>query len=91
VINACGIEQNEITKSMRGSINAALRDLREVGATAPEVGVRARRYRRRWPNVSLTPTALAKQWATLTADTEPTSREEPRIKPRRGNTLAAAR
>lgn len=58
----------ELTKPARGSISAALRDLREVDATPEEVERRASRYRAKYPNAALTPNALAKHWSGLSAD-----------------------
>ena len=73
LVEECGIDPSSITKSMRGSLNGAAKQLRDVGATAPDVHARAERYRRKWPTVSLTPSALAKHWATLAADEAPSS------------------
>lgn len=61
----CGIDTASLTKSSRGAYNRAVADLREAGATQGQVMVRAKRYRDRWPNTSLTPTALAKHWPEL--------------------------
>lgn len=58
-------DQVQLTRSERGRVNAALKELRAVGATADEVRKRAEAYRRRWPGVDLTPTALAANWAKL--------------------------
>ena len=56
----CGVR--DVTGSARGAYNRAAKDLREVGATPQEIGARAMVYRERWPDVSLTPTALARRW-----------------------------
>ncbi len=53
------------TKSERGRTNKAVAELREAGATALEVRERAASYRRRWPSVDLTATALVSNWTTL--------------------------
>ena len=73
----------------RGRINAALRLLRshpdyvrtadhdgveradELLAT--EIPLRAALYRRRWPTVELTPTALATNWVRITTPRPPTN------------------
>lgn len=60
------------TRSERGAWNSALKELREAEATPEGIHVKAQVYRRRWPEVSLTPTALAKHWGALAA----TKREE---------------
>jgi hypothetical protein len=62
---ACGIEVAELTRSARGALNRARKDLGEVGATPEDVAARADRYRRRWPAMTLTPSALAKHWPEL--------------------------
>jgi hypothetical protein len=65
---SCGIEVAGITRSERGRLNKALKDLREVGATPAEISVRAARYRRTWPKVSITASALAAHWGELASD-----------------------
>lgn len=62
VADACGIDRDDLTRSARGAINAAVRDLRAVGALPLEV----RRRAARWPyDATLTPSALAKHWPQL--------------------------
>lgn len=68
-------DQVRLTRSERGRVNAAVKELRAVGATADEVRKRAEAYRRRWPSVDLTPTALAANWAKL--DVLPEARASP--------------
>lgn len=63
--DVCGIASSDLTSSARGAMNRALADLRKVDAEPVDVRDRADVYRRRWPNVSLTPTALVKHWPTL--------------------------
>jgi hypothetical protein len=52
----------ELTRSERGRVNEAVRQLREIGADATAVREKASLYRARWPGVELTPTALVKHW-----------------------------
>lgn len=66
LIDALNLDPAEITKTRRGRLNAALRDLREVGATPEELRLRAKRYRRIHPEWEFTETALAAHWASLT-------------------------
>jgi hypothetical protein len=63
VADACGIDwQNDLTKSARGSLVKAVKDLRAVGADPQEI----RRRAALWPyEVTLTPSALAKHWPLL--------------------------
>ena len=62
---ACGIEYKQLTTSGRGGLNKAVSELRLVGATPGDVTSRALNYKLRYPDTSLTPTALAKHWASL--------------------------
>lgn len=55
------------TASERGRWNRAVKELRDAQATSPEIHDRAAEYRRRWPKVEFTPTALAANWGTLGA------------------------
>lgn len=68
VMDACAIDTTTITGSSRGAYNRALAELRGVGATPDDVHVRARVYRVRWPDASLTPSALARRWAECAPD-----------------------
>jgi hypothetical protein len=68
---ACKINSPDITPAMRGSLNRCVSDLRDVGATADEVAVRARRYTLAMPDARLTPPALAKHWAALSQPPPP--------------------
>lgn len=69
VAEACGLDwRNDLTESARGALNKAVERLRKVGATPEEVARRAGSYRRRWPNVDLTPSALEKHWPQLAQD-----------------------
>lgn len=62
VMDVCGIDTTAITAKARGRYNEAVGQLRKAGATPAEVYERAAAYRLRWPNVSLTPSALASRW-----------------------------
>lgn len=55
------------TKTERGERNGAVKELREAGATADEIHLRCRAYRRRWPEITLTASALKKHWTSLSA------------------------
>jgi hypothetical protein len=73
--------------SERGALNTALKMIREempgVDDTdlATEIVYRAGLYRKRYPNVSLTPTALAKHWYRVLAEAPkpPAHTQEPTI------------
>lgn len=53
------------TKNERGRRNAAVKQLREIATTSEEVRRRCRAYRRMWPDITLTDTALVSNWTTL--------------------------
>lgn len=67
MIQACGLENEQPTKSARGAWNRAVKDLREIGATPEQIHARASAYRRKWPGASLTPTALSRRWSECVA------------------------
>lgn len=65
LVDQLGLEAGGITKSRRGRLNAALAQLREVGATPAELIRRSKEYRRVHPEWEFTETALATHWASL--------------------------
>jgi hypothetical protein len=67
VIEACGLDATQLTQSARGAINKTVQQLKQVNATPQDIHDRARQHLTKWPNVSLTPTSLAKNWAQLQA------------------------
>lgn len=67
LIEACGLDPTQLTTSARGAINKACSDLRKVSATPALIAERAVMFRSTWPTMTLTPTALAKNWAQLAA------------------------
>lgn len=62
LMTVCGIDTDGISKSARGAYRKALSELRQMGASPDEVMERAVAYRRRWPEASLTPSALVRHW-----------------------------
>jgi biotin operon repressor len=65
VAKACLWDTASLTKSARGQLNKSVKELRDIGATEEQVGGKAAAYRRQYPNITLTPTALIKHWAGL--------------------------
>jgi hypothetical protein len=63
-----GIDAAQLTRSGRGALNRALKELRAVGADPAEVPARAATYRTVFDGAALTANALAKHWAGLTPD-----------------------
>jgi hypothetical protein len=67
VATACGIDVPSITRSSRGALNRAVKELREVNATPDQIANVAKAYKATYPNASLTPMALVKHWASFGA------------------------
>lgn len=65
LVEVCGLNLDELTRSARGRVNVAARDLREIGASPESVRERARVHRKRWPEAELTPTSLSANYAQL--------------------------
>jgi len=61
-------------RSERGRWNRAAKELREIEAEPSDVLARCRAYRRIWPNVALTPTALVSNWTQLGAQLAPSKK-----------------
>jgi biotin operon repressor len=66
VAEACNIDWKNLTASGRGQLNKSVKELRDIGVTADQVGGRAAAYKKTYPDAPLTPSALAKHWAALT-------------------------
>ena len=62
LLEVCGLSGANPTPSERGAWNKSVQALKAVDATPAEIQARATAYRRKWPQVSLTPTALARRW-----------------------------
>ena len=67
LVSMTGATLETVTKGMRGEINTALRDIKAVmpEVTAKDMQRRADAYRQKWPNVTCSPSALAKHWGSL--------------------------
>ncbi|HEY7823931.1 MAG TPA: helix-turn-helix domain-containing protein [Acidimicrobiia bacterium] len=61
----CGISLTGLTRSARGQLNRAAKELREVEATPDMIRAKAKAYKAQYPNATLTPTALVKHWASF--------------------------
>lgn len=63
---SCEIDWRHLTPSARGELNKATKALREAGDANPaEIRYRVGAYRRTYPSMALTPSALAKHWPAL--------------------------
>lgn len=67
VIEVCGLDAQQLTKSARGAVNGACKQLRDVGADDELIRRKAETYRVSFPTASLTPSALVKHWPALGA------------------------
>lgn len=65
LLEACGVDYATLTESGRGPINRGVRELKAVDANPEEIHRRASVYRRRYPEITLTPSALVKHWGAL--------------------------
>ena len=61
----CGITLTGLTRSARGQLNKAAKELREVNATPDLIRAKAKAYKAQYPNATLTPTALVKHWSSF--------------------------
>lgn len=63
LLTACGIPLTAtISPSARGAYNRAVKDLKSMGASPEMIAARGKAFSRKWPSVSLTPTALVRRW-----------------------------
>lgn len=70
VAEVCGISLKGMTRSARGQLNKAAKELREIEATPELIRSKAAAYRKQYPNISLTPTALIKHWSSFDVETK---------------------
>lgn len=66
------------TKSERGRRNAALRELRDIGATPDEIRWRSDALKRRWPDIDFTATSLVANWS-IAERPQPTGNSDGRL------------
>ncbi len=71
VAKVCSISTANLTRSSRGQLNKAVKELREIDATDEQVHATAKAYRQQYPNATLTPTALVKHWSSFKQTTGP--------------------
>jgi hypothetical protein len=78
VLEVCYLDATRLTPSARGSINRAVKELREVGADSEMVLRAADEYRQRYATLTLTPPALAKHFPSLMVKTKNTVAAKPK-------------
>lgn len=66
LLSVLGYSPKDITRNVRGQLNGALKQLREVEATPYDIQQRATIYRFLYPTLVLTPMGLVNRWADLT-------------------------
>ena len=62
---ACEWPLDRLTRSARGQINKAAKELREIDATPGQIEAKAAAYRKQYPGMTLSPSALVKHWSAL--------------------------
>ena len=62
---ACGVNSATLNSQERSKYNAAVKLLKESGATSEEIVIRAENYKIKFPGAALTPMALASHWSAL--------------------------
>lgn len=67
LIAVCNMDKQSMRQKDWSSLAKTASALVEAGATAEEVHIRANQYRRKFQGVTLTPSALDKYWAMLSA------------------------
>ena len=65
---ACGVDIASMTAGERGRLGTAATQIHGTGAGPDDVKLRARRHKRVWPTMDLTPTSLAKHWSRFAED-----------------------
>ena len=65
IAEVCGISLTGMTRSSRGQVNKALKELKEINATEEQVRHKAKAYKTQYQNATLTPTALVKHWSSF--------------------------
>lgn len=65
VTAACKVDTTSMTDSARKACNNAVAEFRRTRASPEEIHRRAESFRRHWPNITLTPSALARRWSEV--------------------------
>lgn len=87
---ACNVDPNSVNSSEASRYGKMVRVLNESEATPEEIFARAQTYRQKFPQASLTPTALVNRWS----ECDPTRQEMSGLKgvvPQGWNAIKAAR
>ena len=90
LLTACNVDPNSVNSSEASRYGKMVRVLNESEATPEEIFARAQTYRRKFPQASLTPTALVNRWS----ECDPARQEMNGLKgvvPQGWNAIKAAR
>lgn len=90
VMTACSVNSSTINSQERGRHNRAVKALKESGATVEQVFQRASAYKAKFPNVAMTPIALASHWSELDGNVPTIQAEQPSV-PKGWNAIKQAR
>ena len=63
--SACKLDFTRLTRTERGRLNRAVKELREIGVEPSEIPVRAAAYRKTFPDCVMTPQAITGNWSLL--------------------------
>lgn len=90
LLTACNVDPNSVNSSEAGRYGKMVKVLNESKATPEEIFARAQTYRQKFPQASLTPTALVNRWS----ECDPARQEMSGLKgvvPQGWNAIKAAR
>jgi len=65
IMEACGVNTKSLNSNERGRYNKAVKLLKESNATAQEIHMRVKVYRRKFKGAAVTPIAVANHWSEL--------------------------
>ena len=65
IMEACGVNTKSLNSNERGRYNKAVKLLKESNATAQEIYMRVKVYRRKFKGAAVTPIAVANHWSEL--------------------------
>lgn len=65
LVKASGMRLDGLTRTERGRVNAAAKQLREVGATPEQVWGAASKYMLKFPGAAITANAIAAHWSSI--------------------------
>jgi len=71
VADVCGYNLKALTKTARGRLNAAVKELRDIQADPDQIVRFARRWKQTYPDATLTPQAITGNWAALAPSAAP--------------------